>query len=536
MSSTRVALGQQEKSFYETLFNLAGPDITGNIAGRTGAQFFSTSGLPRDTLHKIWSIADNLQQGKLDKESFFVACRLISHCQAGSQPDASLVIREPVILPVFEGIKKQPTMNNIPPGTSTAMRDFDVISVSDMGADNLTNIADAARASNIAMSLSKLGIDPLDFIPFQSGQDLASPKTNLNWSLPEVERQKYIKLFRQMDKENTGSLPGSVCRKLLEKSKLNKRLLGSIWELSDMNRDGNLSEREFVIAMHLTTKCKKGAILPNQLSEDLLSSIPEDVIPRPAFITKPAPAWQYSRTYLDSDPNPLAHGGGEVEETEEEMRHVHDLCGQVESDISRMKIEMDKKRLLINELESEKRLLTEKRTGIVDCRKKLSIDKISLQRDRAKLQSEILHLQKLISDSNKDNDILKNTIREQENEIEKIRVQVGTLGSQRKEAVRQHGEELDKIQFEQRDTSNLLESFNRINRDEEVMLESKRIQAEREKLISQMNEKISIPQSTSVSSNERSNKWATSLLGDQKKAASTASSPRVIGFGTRFFQ
>lgn len=533
MASSRVVFTTKEELYYARLFDVAGPDISGHVAGRTGAQFLSTSGLPRDVLHKIWTIADNLQQGKLDKDSFMIACRLVSHCQSGMSPDVSLIQREPQLLPVFEGIRK-PT--GISATNLAQTKEWDVISISDIGNDNLNTVADATRAVDIAINLNKLGLDPLEFVPFQSGPSL--PKTSsIDWSLPELDHQKYLRLYETLAKNAQGNVDGSVARKLLERSRLNKHLLGSIWELADSDRDGSLNKTEFVNCMHLTTCCKRGAVLPNSLPVELSSPIdPVDAGKRQTeFVNfqhgqyagrKPeaASAWKYSRTYL---------GGDEIDETEEEIRHMHEITGQVESDISRMNIELDKRRLLINELETERRTLTEKKTQVVDSRRKLNFDKLSLQRDRAKLQSEILHLQKLVKDGYQDNSLLKQSIAENEKEIEKIMVQVATLGSQRREAVRQHNEELDKIEGEQRETSGLVESFNRTNREVDVKLESERILREKQRIIDEMQSRPGdIPQSLSALSNEKSNKWATRILSE---SASVSGGAKNVGFGSAFF-
>jgi len=532
MASIRVSLTPQENHYYSKLFQLAGPDITGNVAGRTGAQFLSTSGLPRDVLHKIWTISDNLQQGKLDQESFGVACRLVSHCQSGLQPDQNLVYREPTLLPVFEGIQKSSPTTLLNNGNK---KDWDVISISDIGADNMNSIADATRAVNIANSLTKLGIDPLEFVPFQSGPELPKSSSSMDWNLPEVDRQKYLKLFEGLSKNSQGNIEGSVARKLLEKSKLNQNLLGSIWELVDSDRDGALSKTEFVHAMHLATCCKRGATLPNELPAELKATDDQSQgVFRPQTLDRVVAkfdndvSWKYSRTYLGNE------GVVDVGETEEEMRHVHELCGQVESDIARMKVELDKRRLLLNELESEKRILTDTKTQVVESRRKLNFDKLSLQRDRAKLQSEIIHLGKLVKDASSDNQILQNSVTENETEIGKILIQVATLGSQRREAVRQHNEEVEKISMEQRETANLIESFNRSNRDVDIQVESERLLREKQRIVEEMQLRPDvIPPSVSAFSNEKTNKWATRILSDNSESGNVSS--KKVGFGTTFF-
>ena len=50
----------------------------------------------------------------------------------------------------------------------------------------------------------------------------------------------------------------SVVRELLLTSGLNQHQLASVWNLSDINRDGCLSIDEFCIACHITRYCKTG--------------------------------------------------------------------------------------------------------------------------------------------------------------------------------------------------------------------------------------------------------------------------------------
>ena len=53
-------------------------------------------------------------------------------------------------------------------------------------------------------------------------------------------------------------LSASVVRELLLTSGLNQHQLATVWNLSDMNRDGCLSIDEFCIACHITRYCKTG--------------------------------------------------------------------------------------------------------------------------------------------------------------------------------------------------------------------------------------------------------------------------------------
>jgi hypothetical protein len=531
MVDFRIQLSPQESAFYETLFMLAGPDTNGQISGSSGAQFLATSGLPRDTLHKIWSLADVHQQGKLDKDGFSVACRMVAHRQSGSEPDESLLSREPTKLPVFGG-----RTGNVQP------KDFDVISVSDIGNEGraVPNMADTARASNIAMSLRKLGLDPLEYIPFQSVAEVpnsSSPKS-ADWKITEVDRQKYLGLFKQLHK--SGFVDGVTARKLLEKSGLNRQILGVIWELSDMNLDGRLDETEFVIAMHFASKCKKGSLLPNdipqELREQLIVDTPMDKARsdysfQPRRTTASAvPEWKYSRTYLGDNRTVDDIIRGDVDQTEEEMRHIHDTCAQVERDIARMKAQLELQKSIISELNREKQILTETKQTVSETRRKVNIGKVSLSRDRAKLQSEIAHLNKLLRDGSKEVEILRSTVKEAEVDVDRVVTQTKTLNTQRREANMQHREEMDKIEAEQKETAGLVDSFTRLSREEEIKLESERITAEKQKIIQRMQQSPKDDYVQYKPAAAQGTKWATTML------SSDVSPKNTTRFGTSFFQ
>lgn len=69
--------------------------------------------------------------------------------------------------------------------------------------------------------------------------------------------------------------------------------LGKIWDLADVDKDGSLSEGEFIIAMHLVCKCLETGlipdVLPNELQNFLARSIaPPAVPPLPSSMQSPA--------------------------------------------------------------------------------------------------------------------------------------------------------------------------------------------------------------------------------------------------------
>eukprot|EP00080_Pristionchus_pacificus_P010706 PDM70726.1 itsn-1 [Pristionchus pacificus] len=68
-----------------------------------------------------------------------------------------------------------------------------------------------------------------------------------------------------------GKITGDAARTVLMKSGLPPPVLGQIWSLSDLDRDGHLDQREFSIAMKLTRNCLAGLPLPPALPPSLLN-------------------------------------------------------------------------------------------------------------------------------------------------------------------------------------------------------------------------------------------------------------------------
>ena len=63
---------------------------------------------------------------------------------------------------------------------------------------------------------------------------IAAPNLNLT---PE-EKRAYGQLFRQADTDNVGVVTGEIAVKFFEKTKLDSRILGEIWQIADKENRG----------------------------------------------------------------------------------------------------------------------------------------------------------------------------------------------------------------------------------------------------------------------------------------------------------
>lgn len=92
-----------------------------------------------------------------------------------------------------------------------------------------------------------------------------------NWRITLEERTKHDNSFMQLGPVN-GFLTGDKAREFFLKSQLPTNILGQIWALADLNKDGKLDKKEFSIACCLIKKVLTNGqnILPTSLPSSLL--------------------------------------------------------------------------------------------------------------------------------------------------------------------------------------------------------------------------------------------------------------------------
>ena len=112
----------------------------------------------------------------------------------------------------------------------------------------------------------------------------------VEWNIPQASKLKYTQLFNQVDVNRSGFLTGIQARNILLKSGLSNQQLASIWNLSDIDKDGNLTCEEFILSMHLIDMAKAGDQLPITLPLELIpmSFRKKQSINGPIATTQPA--------------------------------------------------------------------------------------------------------------------------------------------------------------------------------------------------------------------------------------------------------
>ncbi|XP_075759475.1 epidermal growth factor receptor substrate 15-like 1 isoform X5 [Pelodiscus sinensis] len=191
---------------YESYYKQVDPAYTGRVGASEAALFLKKSGLPDIILGKIWDLADPEGKGYLDKQGFYVALRLVACAQNG----------------------------------------HDV---------NLSNL--------------NLTMPPPKFHDTSSPLLVTPPSTEAHWAVRVEEKAKFDGIFESLLPVN-GVLSGDKVKPVLMNSKLPLDILGRVWDLSDIDKDGHLDKDEFAVAMHLVYRALEKEPVPSALPPTLI--------------------------------------------------------------------------------------------------------------------------------------------------------------------------------------------------------------------------------------------------------------------------
>ncbi|THC93570.1 hypothetical protein EYZ11_006963 [Aspergillus tanneri] len=339
-------LTPEEKRVFYQLFQAADTTNLGVITGEVAVPFFEKTQLAPETLGLIWQIADKENRGLLTPSGFGIVLRLIGHAQAGRAPTDELAL-QPGPLPKFDGI----VIDHSPTPTRDAGdiakqiferarlpneilgRIWNLADVNQRGALDATEFiiamhlltsykagsmrsipqtvppglyeAAARRGSTRSSIGTRPGLDvpPVPAIPKQftgpqrtqspiNRQQFSSPlsaqSTGGDWLITPQEKIHFDSVFATIDSSKNGMISGDQAVAFFMKAQLPEETLAQIWDLADIDADGQLTKDEFAVAMYLVRQQRSG-------KESLPQALPPALIPpsmrRPSSgYVAPAPA------------------------------------------------------------------------------------------------------------------------------------------------------------------------------------------------------------------------------------------------------
>ena len=241
--------------------------------GETAKSIFEKAQLPNDVLGRIWNLADREQKGYLGLTEFIIAMHLLASYKNGSMRAL------PAILPagLYEAAARRGMPRQITGSRPTS---------------------ESAPGSAIPRQFSGSGYQGQapprpQQPPFQTGLP-----TGEQWAISPQEKAKFDQIYATVDTQNRGYITGEQAVGFFSNSGLAEEALAQIWDLADINSEGQLNRDEFAVAMYLIKQQRS-----KTAGRDILpKSLPPNLIP-PSMRRQPIAPQQPTAPVFDNSAN-----------------------------------------------------------------------------------------------------------------------------------------------------------------------------------------------------------------------------------------
>ncbi|KAK8144938.1 hypothetical protein G3M48_005129 [Beauveria asiatica] len=222
---------------YRNLFDRQ-PLQAGLLPGEQARSIFDRSGLPNETLGRIWALVDTEQRGALSAPEFIVAMHLLTSTNSGALRSL------PNVLP--------PAILEVAAGRGPARQ--------------------SPRTSSAALPRQLTG--QLTGQQLRTGSPLGpAPQVAGDWLVTPADKARFDQLYSTLDKTGVGYITGEEAVPFLSQSNLSEDALAQVWDLADINSQGHLTRDEFAVAMYLIRQQRLNPSTP------LPATLPPKLIP-----------------------------------------------------------------------------------------------------------------------------------------------------------------------------------------------------------------------------------------------------------------
>ena len=248
---------------YSALFEKSGAE-SGQLPGVVAKQIFERARLPNEVLGRIWNLSDVRGRGALDTTEFVIAMHLLASYKGGA----------------MRGVP-----NTLPPGLYEAASRRRPTSFPRPGSSSAFAPQPAGYSAGRPQS---------PFARQQAGTPLSNQATGEGWAVTPADKARFDQIFATLDTQHRGFITGDQAVEFFGNARLPEDTLAQIWDLADINSEGQLSKDEFAVAMYLikeqrATKGGRG-VLPQSLPPAL---IPPSLRRQPIAPPQPtAPAFE----------------------------------------------------------------------------------------------------------------------------------------------------------------------------------------------------------------------------------------------------
>ncbi|KAL1501933.1 hypothetical protein ABEB36_007160 [Hypothenemus hampei] len=224
-----------EREKYDKLFDSLQP-LNGVIPGNKVKNVLMESKLPVETLGKIWDLADQDNDGMLNRHEFVVAMHL-----------------------VYKALEKYAIPNTLPSELAPPLKRKDSLP---LGPTKLINRPLDGVKTEVPPVLVQQSVQPPK--PVQSVQP------TLTWVVSPEEKAKSDTLFIKSDVDKDGFVSGGEIKDVFLRSGVPQQILAHIWALCDIKQTGKLNNEQFALAMWFVARCLKGLEPPPALTPEMV--------------------------------------------------------------------------------------------------------------------------------------------------------------------------------------------------------------------------------------------------------------------------
>ena len=268
------------------------------MTGSTAKQIFDRAQLPNDVLVRIWNLADTEFRGALSVTEFIIAMHLLASYRTGA------LRALPQNLPA--GLYEAAARRGAPPRQASGSRP-----TSDM-----PSISPVPR--QFSGGAPQRTSSPLARAPYTAPQTAQQPsgmqsRPPLEWAISPQEKLQFDALFAKVDVDNRGYVTGDQAVGFFSNSKLPEEDLAQIWDLADINSEGQLNREEFAVAMYLIRQQLNQRNLAKKTP--LPQSLPPSLVP-PSM-----------RRQISTPSSPMAAAGDSASDRAKPKSAAEDLFG-----------------------------------------------------------------------------------------------------------------------------------------------------------------------------------------------------------------
>lgn len=237
------------------------------MIGEIAKQIFERARLPNEVLGRIWNLADTKQRGALDATDFIIAMHLLTSFKSGA----------------LRGIPQ-----TLPPGL------YEAAARRGSGRGSFGARADVPPVPSIPKQFTGPQRTGTPMSPNHTGRPAfggpLSAQSTGDWLISPQEKVHFDGIFETVDTGKVGLITGDQAVGFFMKAQLPEEVLAQIWDLADIDADGQLSRDEFAVAMYLVRLQRGGKEpLPQVLPPALIPPTMRRPAPIPAVAAAPVP-------------------------------------------------------------------------------------------------------------------------------------------------------------------------------------------------------------------------------------------------------